>query len=297
MELQVELMIFTIFMCLAAGTFAVQGLLSLLGRGDAVQMPALIVSLVALIAGGIAAFMHLQHWDRIFGGFGHLTSGITQEFIAIAVFVVALVVYFVVLRRFDTVPKWAGAMALVIGVVLVIIMALSYNMPSRPAWNTPLLWLYYLCNAAFLGALTVACIEGIRGSTSEDAGGLTSKASWITGIICTVVVIGYAIFLSTAAGSFASVGSFHDYTNPAREIIDVQSSLSGILSGDLALLFWLGVVVVGLAVPIVLAFFAGKKKGTTLTACAGIGLVCALIGAGCFRVILYALGYNVFMLF
>ena len=62
-----------------------------------------------LAAGGIAVFFHLEHWERIFNGFGHLTSGITQELIAIVVLAVVAVVYLVYLRRGDDgakVPTW-----------------------------------------------------------------------------------------------------------------------------------------------------------------------------------------------
>ena len=44
-------------------------------------------------------FFHLEHFERIFNGFGHLTSGITQELIAIVVLAVAAIVYLVYLRR------------------------------------------------------------------------------------------------------------------------------------------------------------------------------------------------------
>jgi anaerobic dimethyl sulfoxide reductase subunit C (anchor subunit) len=153
----------------------------------------------------------------------------------------------------------------------------------------------------------VACIAGVRGvvltradktsSASNNAGEFVLKASWITGIISAAVVAGYTIFLLTAAGSIASVGSYSDPTQPAKLATDVSTAFSGLLSGNLALVFWLGAVVIGLAAPIALALLAGKKSATTLTTCTGIGLVCALVGGVCFRIILYTLGFSVFMLF
>ena len=41
------------------------------GQGTRAQMPALITSAVLLVVGGIAVFFHLEHWERIFNGFGH----------------------------------------------------------------------------------------------------------------------------------------------------------------------------------------------------------------------------------
>jgi anaerobic dimethyl sulfoxide reductase subunit C (anchor subunit) len=66
----------------------VAGLLAGLGKAREIQIPATVVSLVAVILGGIASFLHLEHWGRIFNRFGHLTSGITQELIGIVVFIV-----------------------------------------------------------------------------------------------------------------------------------------------------------------------------------------------------------------
>ncbi|MDR3315722.1 MAG: dimethyl sulfoxide reductase anchor subunit, partial [Coriobacteriales bacterium] len=150
MELQWPLMIFTLFICLGAGTFGVAGLLTALKKAPGIQLPATLVALVAIVIGGIASFLHLQHWDRLFNGFGHLTSGITQELIGIVVLVAAAVVYLVLARRGEL-PVWAGALALVVSVALVVVMANSYTMEARPVWDTPLLWLYYLANAVLSG--------------------------------------------------------------------------------------------------------------------------------------------------
>ena len=101
MELQWPLILFTTLLAWAAGLFAAQCLWALRGKGARAQMPALVASAALLAVGGIAVFFHLEHWERIFNGFGHLTSGITQELIAIVVLAIVMVVYFVYLRRAD----------------------------------------------------------------------------------------------------------------------------------------------------------------------------------------------------
>ncbi|MFR5091370.1 MAG: hypothetical protein ACLTDR_04475 [Adlercreutzia equolifaciens] len=67
--------------------------------------------------------MHLEHWERIFNGFGHLTSGITQELIAIVVLAVVAVVYLVLLRKSGegTVPAWCAVVAMAVCAVLVVV--------------------------------------------------------------------------------------------------------------------------------------------------------------------------------
>ena len=135
MELQWPLILFTTLLAWAAGLFAAQCVWALRGKGARAQMPALITSAVLLVVGGIAVFFHLEHWERIFNGFGHLTSGITQELIAIVVLAVVMVVYFVYLRRGGDeakVPAWLAAVGLVLAVVLVAVMGHSYMMASLP---------------------------------------------------------------------------------------------------------------------------------------------------------------------
>lgn len=68
MELQWPLILFTFFLCVAGGTLAMQGLLTVLGRGKQMQLPSLVVAAVALVIGGISVFLHLEHWERIFNG-------------------------------------------------------------------------------------------------------------------------------------------------------------------------------------------------------------------------------------
>ncbi|MDR1184278.1 MAG: hypothetical protein LBK67_05730, partial [Coriobacteriales bacterium] len=238
MELQWPLMIFTLFICLGAGTFGVAGLLAGLGRAQEVQIPATILSLVAIIMGGIASFLHLQHWDRIFNGFGHLTSGITQELIGIVIFAVVAVIYLVLARR-GRVPSWAGWLALVISVALVIVMSLSYSMSARPVWDSPLLWLYYLASAILSGALVVSVLASVK--KTEDT--LIPKIVLGASALTLVALIAYTIFIPSVASSFTSVGNYFDPTHPTKVMADPQGMLSGFLTGDQALLFWGGALV------------------------------------------------------
>ena len=81
MEREWPLILFTLFVCASSGTLLMQGVLTLRGKGKKMQLGSLLTSLILLVIGGIAVFMHLQHWERMFNGFGHITSGITQEVI------------------------------------------------------------------------------------------------------------------------------------------------------------------------------------------------------------------------
>ena len=149
------LILFTFFLCVAGGALGAQGLLNVMGKGKKMQLASLVTALAALVVGGLSVFMHLQHWERIFNGFGHITSGITLEFIGCIVFAVVLVLYFLMMRRAEDGmgaemvrcaghrrgPGAAGdhGHELPHGVVAVV--------------DTPLLPVYYLANTVFTGRL------------------------------------------------------------------------------------------------------------------------------------------------
>ena len=70
MELQWPLIVFTTLVAWSAGLFGTQALMAAFGVGKKAQVPAWIASAVLLAVGGIAVFFHLEHWERIFNGFG-----------------------------------------------------------------------------------------------------------------------------------------------------------------------------------------------------------------------------------
>ena len=198
MELQWPLILFTTLLAWAAGVFGAQCLYALRGQGTRAQMPALITSAVLLVVGGIAVFFHLEHWERIFNGFGHLSSGITQELIAIVVLAVVMVVYFVYLRRGGDeakVPAWLAAVGLVLAVVLVAVMGHSYMMASLPAWDSVLQIGSLLGAACGFGPATMALICAVRDESSD----LDAKANLIGQAVNVVLVVAYLIAMQATA--------------------------------------------------------------------------------------------------
>ena len=133
METQWPLVIFTLFVCLTCGTLGGMSILALKGQGRNLQMTALITSAVSLVVGGIGAFLHLEHWERIFNGFGHITSGITQELIGCVALAIVIVAWFVVLRGGKPVPKALAWATLAAALPMMAPTAHSYPIPARPA--------------------------------------------------------------------------------------------------------------------------------------------------------------------
>ena len=252
-------------------------------------MPAWVVSAVLLAAGGIAVFFHLEHWERIFNGFGHLTSGITQELIAIVALAAVAVAYLAVMRRSEdgaTVPKWLCWAAVAACAVLVAVMAHSYTMAARPAWDSVLWILYVLGNACALGSCTMALVMALAGDDVAPVG-LPALAGAALGA---VTAVAFAASLQASAGAFAEVGFYFDPTHPTAGMADAAAVVAA-----QAPLLWAGAVAVGGLAPLAAAF-VGRRSGNWKV-WGGVAVACALAGAVCLRVVFYELGLSVFMFY
>ncbi|WP_281655134.1 DmsC/YnfH family molybdoenzyme membrane anchor subunit [Eggerthella sinensis] len=298
MELQWPLILFTTLVAWSAGLFGAQAVAVLRGGGGRAQMPALVASVALLAAGGIAVFFHLQHWERIFNGFGHLTSGITQELIAIVVFVAVTVAYFVMLRKSGdgTVPKWLAVCAVVIALVTSAVCAHSYTMAARPAWDSVLEVLSLVGASCVMGPATYALIlAAVRpgDQPAERAADVAAPAGLLAlvgALVNAVTATAYAAFLQLSGSSFADVGLYFDPTHPTKAMADAAAAVA-----SQAPLLWVGAVAVGALVPLV-ACFLGRKSGNWKL-WGTVALAAALIGAVCLRIAFYNLGLSVFMFY
>ena len=299
MELQWPLIVFTTLVAWSAGLFGTQALMAAFGVGKKAQVPAWIASAVLLAVGGIAVFFHLEHWERIFNGFGHLTSGITQELIAIVVLAAVAVAYLVMLRKSDdgaSVPKWLAWLSVALSVALVAVMAHSYTMAARPAWDSVLWILYVLGNACVLGPATFAFLmaaappAGQPAGRAADAGAPAGLAALVGAAANALAALAFAIFLQLSAGSFADVGYYFDPTHPTEAMADAAATV-----GAQAPLLWLGAVAVGAIVPLAAAFMGRRSGNWRLWA--PVAIIAALAGAVCMRVAFYNLGLSVFMFY
>lgn len=292
MELQWPLILFTTLIAWSSGLFAAQGILAIGENARKAQLPALVASVALLALSGIAVFFHLEHWERIFNGFGNPTSGITQELIVIVAFAAIAIVYFAMLRRAKTegtVPKWCAVLAIVISVMLAIVCAHSYMMAARPAWNSLLEIASLLGTACLAGPLTLAIIMAIVG---DDVSPLRRTAI-VGAIIGAVCIIAYALYLQASEGLFVEINYYFDPTSPTAGMTDVASAISSSM-----IVLWLGAVAVGAIAPMILAVVCARKNTAAIWKVAGgIAVACALIGAICLRIAFYLLGMSVYLLY
>ena len=290
METQWPLVIFTLFVCLTCGLLGSMAILALKGQGRELQMPALVASFASLVIGGIGAFLHLEHWERIFNGFGHITSGITQELIGCVALAIVIVAWFVLLRRDEKpLPKWLAVVTLVVAVGMVCATAHSYLMPARHAWGLALV-AFYLGNACLLGPAALWFIAVLK--KNEAVEGTAIQLTFVGAI---VQLVGDAIYVAACAmATVANFGYYADPTSMTTAPTHVDSLLSVMTTGDGALMFWLALACAVIA--LVCAAVAKKKVGASKTLMI-IAVVVAVATSLLFRVLIYQLGYPVFLLY
>ncbi len=311
MELQWPLILFTTLLAWSAGLFATQCAYALRGAAPKAQMSAWITSAVLLVVGGVAVFMHLEHWERIFNGFGHLTSGITQELIAIVVLAVVAVVFAVYLRRgTGKVPAWVCVAGIVVSAVLLVVMAHSYMMAARPAWDSVFQILSIVGAACVMGPGTMAAIDGftagkvgatgaaavvdaraeVGNATAVPTAKLNAVAVLAGSVANAVTTLLYIAVMSAASSAFVSMGHYFDPTHPTQAVTDV--ALLTPFGGGLPMTL-LAIIAALLAVVCALV---GKKQGSWKVW--GLAAaVCGCVGAIALRVLFYQMGGSVFLYF
>ena len=310
MELQWPLILFTTFVAWSAGLFGAQGAAALAGEGRRAQMPALIGSAALLAVGGVAVFFHLEHFERIFNGFGNPTSGITQELVCVVVVGALMVVAFVVLRRAaggdeaPALPKGLAALMIAAAALLVLVTGHSYMMAARPAWDSLLGPLTLLGAACAAGPLTFAAIGAIAGGADGAVAGgapgaaparAAGRAVGIAAIVGSAanaaLSVAYLAFMAASTASHTAVGYYFDPTPPTAGMVDV-SALSPFAAGSLPV----AVVAVVAALAPVACAIAGRKTGNWKVWGAA-GALCAVAGAVALRMAFYSAGASVYLFY
>lgn len=299
MEVQWPVILFTFFSCLAAGIFFVLGVLNLAGRGKKMQTVSLVFSLLFAVVAAVCVLGRLQHVERIFNGFGNLTSGVTVELIALIVFAVVLVLYFLMMRRDESgmAPKWCGVMAIVVGLGLPLAACRSYSMAAVPAWETPLLPTYYLVNMMLLGGLAVLIIAAAVKEDDSAVVKYCSLVSLLGAVGCLVITLVYA---ATVAGTVSTQSAYSMssayYGGSAAATSTATIMGTTIITGEHSVLFWAGDVVVGCVVPLALTVCgllgALKSRGAVLSG-AAVALICAAAGSLVWRCLIYTVAQGV----
>lgn len=258
MDIQWSLVLFTAIA--SCGTWVSVGVAvdELRGLTQRTNLVASVLALVLAVVGGIASVTHLSHPDRIMAVLSHPTAGIFLEALLIGLFIAAVAVYVILLKRDASAGarKAVAVLAAVIGIVFSFASGYSYMMEARTTWNTITLPLGYLGFGAASGLslylLLVACKK-----ESAEAVKLAGLETVISGVLALV---------SGLAFGFAS----------------------GAATGDAAAIFWVALVCGGLA-PLVCGWLARSKPASAVTM-ATVAFAGGIIGSIAFRAVMWMVG-------
>ena len=172
--------------------------------------------------------------------------------------------------------KILAAIGLIIAVLLAAWGGWMYFLPSRPAWYTILWPILYIVSAAVLG-IFVMYIWSLLAKEDTRTIRTINQAAIISLSIQVVLVIAYVVFLAT--NRFP-----HESRSPLR-----------LFAGDLAVTFWVGLILVGLLIPLALTawYRLQKKPFEPSLGLVVLGFVCVVIGAAAMRSIMYMLGTSI----
>ena len=289
METQWPLVIFTLFVCLTSGILGGMSVLALKGEGKNLQMTALIASAASLVVGGIGAFLHLEHWERIFNGFGHITSGIPQELIGCVALAFIIVIWFVMLKGDKPVSKALAWVTIVVAACMVVATAHSYLMPARPAWGLALI-AFYLGNACILGAVAIWLIAILKKDEAAERTGIQ-----LTFIASIVQLAADAVFVAACGmATIAQFGYYADPTTMTTAPVHIDSLLNVMLAGEGAPMFWSSIICAVIA--LACALVAKKKVGNSKVYMV-VAAIVILAASVTFRVLIYQLGYPMVLLY
>lgn len=280
MDSEFSLVFFTSFVDLGCGLFIALAINEWYSFNENVKHKGAIAALVALALGGFSSVLHLGHPERIFGALGHPTSGIFIESSMIGITGICVIAYIFALQK--NASKQTLKAITFVGAITAAILAFavgdSYVMGARPAWDTLTIPFAYLASAFLMGTLAYAAL--LVESNAEMIQKMKRLVQVLV-IVQAVAIIAYLVAIAVAP-----------YPDASR-------SASFVMFGGFAILFWVGIVIIGIVVPFWLVSTHTKSEGAVLlsTAPFALGLICAFVGAAVYRMMMFNLGTTIWQFF
>ena len=263
-KIQWPLVLFSMLAGCGGCCFAFAGVAGALGESTTVTLWATGISLVLVVVGAVCSMMHLATPRHAFAAVTHLLSfsGISVELIMLGVVSALMAAYGAACLWFDNelarlVLGIAGAVA---GVVLAFVTGHGYLISSKPTWNTKKLPLAYTGTALVAGGFLYAVV-------SVATGGV-----WAMELPVKLLLAACAVFSAvTVAAYLGHLGMQTAKKNPT--------------------LFWVGIVVCGLVVPLACAaILLAPLPSMAFVAVAAVGFVAAMAGGLSLRMLLWIVG-------
>lgn len=279
MAIQWPLLIFSVLLGVSSGAMIFAGIGEIKGRFKSVRFLLGIVAFAAVVVGGLASAFHLGHPERALHILGNMGSAFSLELFSVGAMAVVSIVYAILAKKdFGGAAKVFGILGAVVGVVLPLVAGSTYMMAARPVWGTFLLPVMFLGTGVGLGFLLACALVLTKGDEDDKKLGLVLALVGV--VVMAAVMVLYVAWIAMAPHA------------------DESRSVMRLLAGDLALIFWLGVVLVGIAAPIAAVVLARKKLGSAQGSSSAVGMlwaafVCALAGNVALRVIMYLVATSV----
>lgn len=263
-KIQWPLVLFSMLAGCGGCCFAFAGVAGALGESTTVTLWATGISLVLVVMGAVCSMMHLATPRHAFAAVTHLLSfsGISVELIMLGVVSALMAAYGAACLWFDNelarlVLGIAGAVA---GVVLAFVTGHGYLISSKPTWNTKKLPLAYTGTALVAGGFLYAVV-------SVATGGV-----WAMELPVKLLLAVCAVFSAvTVAAYLGHLGMQTAKKNPT--------------------LFWVGIVVCGLVVPLACAaILLAPLPSMAFVAVAAVGFVAAMAGGLSLRMLMWIVG-------
>ena len=285
MEIQWPLLIFSVLLGVTSGSFVFLAVGELRGKFRDVRFAGALIALICLAVGGCVSVLHMGHPERATHLLGNLGSGLSKELFVVAIMGIVALIYLVLAKKdYPTASKVSGVLGAVLGLVLPFVAGASYLIAARPAWDSIALPLMFLGGGLAMGMTLMCGLVLLRGA--DDERGFALKLALAGVLIMVVTSLAYVIWIAVAP-----------YQAPTR-------SIERLISGDMAVMFWAGVVVIGIVVPVALTALAcvqstkgagdsGTVQPKQLAMYLFAACACTAIGAVVIRIIMYGVGTSV----
>lgn len=261
---------------LGAGAFALAALAGFV-KPDTTKLRT-IGYLVAPVAVGIGTLLlmvdakaGLHHPLRFFALLTNFSSVMAWGVVILIIFMIVSIVTLFIMFKKKATPKALDIVGLVCSVAVAVYTGLLLgDAPAFPLWNPLVLPILFLVSATSTGFAAVLFIAHLMKIEEGQSIGFLKKTGLILPCLEAVLIAILLGVTTTVSGSAAHAAT---------------ASVANLVSGSYALPFWLGLMIIGLAVPFCLELIQMKKthadsdkvKAPT-NAMALTGEACVLIG-------------------
>lgn len=213
--------------------------------GRIVSLAALVVGLVLLMVDAQAGFSHPLRFALLLGNFN---SVMTWGVVFLGLFAVANAVTVVLACLKKAIPVWLDVCGIVLALCVAVYTGVLLGVVDTfPLWNLTILPVLFLVSAISTGIAVALLVAQATGYDVAPLKAVRSVHPWLP--LVELALVAALLIIVMAAGPAGS------------------ATVASLASGSYATAFWLGLVVIGLAVPFMLGLVG--QRGTRLSATAG----------------------------